>query len=512
VTETTTVPSTTSNGAGEAAGSIEVENPATGQVIATVPVVAPGEVAELAARARRAQPGWEALGFDGRAAVMKRCQKWVSDNSERVIETIVSETGKAYEEALLAEVAYVEGAFAFWAKNAEKYLEDERVKSASPFVKGRKLIVRHAPVGVVGVIGPWNYPLTNSFGDCIPALMAGNSVLLKPSEVTPLTSMFMGEALRECGLPEDVYQVVPGYGETGQALIDEVDFVMFTGSTATGKKVMERAARTLTPVSLELGGKDPMIVCADANLERAANAAVHYSMQNAGQTCVSTERLYVEEPIYDDFVRLVTDRVRDLRQGVPGGPGSTDLGAVINPPQSDIVERHVKDAVDHGARVLVGGGRRDENGHFFEPTVLVDVDHNMACMREETFGPTVPIMRVRDAEEAVRLANDSPYGLSASVWTKDAAKGERLARRIEAGVVTVNDSQVNYVALELPMGGWKQSGLGTRHGADGIRKYTKKQTVLVTSFAPMKKDLHMMPYTPRRTRFVKRLLKLFYGR
>ena len=497
----------------ETTTSIDVENPATGQVIATVPVVPPDEVAERVARARRAQPGWEALGFDGRAVVMKRCQKWISDNAERVIETIVSETGKAYEDALLAEVSYAEGAFQFWAKNAEGYLAEERVKTASPFAKGRKLIVRYAPVGVVGVIGPWNYPLTNSFGDSIPALMAGNAVVLKPSEVTPLTSMLMGEMLRECGLPEDVYQVVPGYGETAEALIDEVDFVMFTGSTATGRKVMERAARTLTPVALELGGKDPMIVCSDADLERAANAAVHYSMQNAGQTCISTERVYVEEPIYEEFVRLVTEKVSGLRQGRPAGPGSTDLGAVINPPQTDIVERHVKEAVEQGARVLVGGGRRDENGaHFFEPTVLVDVDHSMACMREETFGPTVPIMKVRDTEEAVRLANDSPYGLQASVWTKDAAKGERLARQIEAGAVTVNDAQVNYVALELPMGGWKESGLGSRHGADGIRKYTKKQSVLVTSFAPMKKDLHMMPYTPRRTRFVSKLLKLVYGR
>ena len=493
--------------------SIDVENPATGRVIATVPVVPPGQVADRVARARRAQPGWEALGFDGRAAVMKRCQKWVSDNAERVIETIVSETGKAYEDALLAEVSYAEGAFRFWAKNAESYLAEERVKTASPFAKGRKLVVRYAPLGVVGVIGPWNYPLTNSFGDCIPALMAGNAVLLKPSEVTPLTSMLMGEMLRECGLPEDVYQGVPGYGETAEALIDEVDFVMFTGSTATGKKVMARAAETLTPVALELGGKDPMIVCSDADLERAANAAVHYSMQNAGQTCISTERVYVEEPIYDDFVRLVTEKVSGLRQTTPAGPGSTDLGAVINPPQAEIVERHVKDAVEQGARVLVGGGRRDQNGgHFFEPTVLVDVDHSMACMREETFGPTVPIMKVRDAEEALRLANDSPYGLQASVWTKDSAKGERLARRIEAGAVTVNDAQVNYVALELPMGGWKQSGLGSRHGADGIRKYTKKQSLLVTSFAPMKKDLHMMPYSTRRTRFVSRLLKLVYGR
>ncbi|HEY7454337.1 MAG TPA: succinic semialdehyde dehydrogenase [Thermoleophilaceae bacterium] len=496
----------------ETTAGIDVENPATGQVIATVPVVSPDDVAERVARGRRAQPGWEALGFDGRAAVMKRCQKWMSDNAERVIETIVSETGKAYEEALLAEVGYAGNAFQFWAKNAEKYLAEERVKSGSPFVKGRKLIVRYAPLGVVGVIGPWNYPLTNSFGDCIPALMAGNSVVLKPSEVTPLTSMLMGDMLRECGLPEDVYQVLPGYGETAAAMIDEVDFVMFTGSTATGKKVMARAADTLTPVSLELGGKDPMIVCSDADLQRAANAAVHYSMQNAGQTCVSTERVYVEEPIYDDFVRLVTDKVSELRQGAPGGPGSTDLGAVINPPQSDIVERHVKEALESGARVLTGGGRRDEDGHYFEPTVLVDVDHSMSCMREETFGPTLPIMKVQDTEEAVRLANDTPYGLQASVWTKDAAKGERLARRIEAGSVTVNDAQVNYVALELPMGGWKESGLGTRHGADGIRKYTKKQSLLVTKFAPMKQDLHMMPYSSRRTRFVSKLLKLVYGR
>jgi acyl-CoA reductase-like NAD-dependent aldehyde dehydrogenase len=511
VTETVTAEQTDTQ-APATAQAIEVENPATGAIVASVPVVAPGEVAELVARARRAQAGWEALGFDGRAAVLRRCQRWISDNSERVIETIVSETGKTYEDALTAEIGYAVTAFAFWAKHAEEYLAEEKVKTSSPFAKGRKLIVRYAPVGVVGVIGPWNYPLTNSFGDCIPAMAAGNAVLLKPSEVTPLTSLLMGEMLRECGLPEDVYQVVPGYGDTGAALIDEVDFVMFTGSTATGKKVMERAARTLTPVALELGGKDPMIVCADADMERAANAAVHYSMQNAGQTCISTERVYVEEPVYDDFVQLVTERVNALRQGAPAGPGSTDLGAVIHPPQSDIVERHVSDAVERGARMLTGGNRRDGHGHFFEPTVLVDVDHSMACMREETFGPTVPIMKVRDADEAVRLSNDSPFGLQASVWTKDAAKGERLARRVEAGAVTVNDAQVNYLALELPMGGWKESGLGTRHGADGIRKYTKRQTLLVTSFAPLKRDVHMMPYSSGRTRFLGGLLRLLYGR
>ncbi len=492
--------------------AIDVENPATGESIATVSVVAAEDVPSLVARGRAAQPGWEALGFDGRARVLRRAQKWIVDNSDRVCETIVSETGKAWEEALMAEIGYAAGAFGFWAKNAEDYLSDERVRSASPFIKGRKLIVRYAPLGVVGVIGPWNYPLTNSFGDCIPALAAGNSVVLKPSEVTPLTSLLMGEMLRECGLPADVYQVAPGYGETGAALIDEVDFVMFTGSTATGKKVLERAARTLTPVGLELGGKDPMIVCADADVERAANAAVHYSMQNAGQTCISVERVYVEAPIYREFVDLVAGKVRELRQDVPRGPGTTDLGAVIHPPQSDIVERHVADAVERGAQVLVGGHRRDEgDAHFYEPTVLVDVDHSMSCMREETFGPTLPIMKVADADEAVRLANDSPYGLQASVWTKDTIKGERLARRVDAGAVTVNDAQINYLALELPMGGWKESGLGSRHGADGIRKYTKKQALLVTRFAP-KKDMHMLPYSAKKTKLLTRMLRFVYGR
>jgi acyl-CoA reductase-like NAD-dependent aldehyde dehydrogenase len=509
----TAVPEVQGNGGGAAAPAkqIEVENPATGQVIASVDVVSAEGIAELVARARAAQPGWEALGFEGRARVFERAQKWMVDNSDRVIRTIVSETGKAWEEAQFAEVVYVADALGFWARNARKFLADEKVKTASPFVRGRKLTLRYAPLGVVGVIGPWNYPLTNSFGDAIPAMAAGNAVILKPSEVTPLSPLLMGEMLRECGLPEGVYQVAPGFGETGAALIDEVDFIMFTGSTATGKKVMERAAHTLTPVSLELGGKDPMIVCADANVERAANAAVHYSMQNAGQTCISTERVYVEEPIYDEFVGLVTDKVRGLRQGAPGEAGSVDLGAIIHPPQSDIIEAHVKDAVDKGARVLTGGKRRDDRGHYYEPTVLVDVDHGMDCMREETFGPTLPIMKVADCDEAVRLSNDSPYGLQASVWTRDAAKGERLARAVEAGAVTVNDAQINFVALELPMGGWKSSGLGSRHGADGIRKYTKKQALVVTRFAP-KKGLHMLPYSSKRTKLIGRIISFVYGR
>jgi acyl-CoA reductase-like NAD-dependent aldehyde dehydrogenase len=501
------------NASATAAGDIAVENPATGEVIARVPDTTAEQVAELARAARAAQPAWEALGFEGRARILRRAQKWLVDNSERVIETIVSETGKAYEDALIAEVMYAANAFGFWAKHAPSYLADQRIKSASPLLKGKRMVLRYRPLGLVGVIGPWNYPLTNSFGDAIPALAAGNTVILKPSEVTPLTSLLMADALRECGLPDGVFAVATGAGATGAALVDAVDMIMFTGSTATGKKVMARAAETLTPVSLELGGKDPMVVLADADVERAANAAVYYAMLNGGQTCVSVERVYVEAPVYDEFVAKVTEKARALRNDRSTGPGTADVGSMTFPPQVDIVERHVRDAVDKGARVVVGGerGHDGQGGYWFEPTVLVDVDHTMQCMREETFGPTLPIMKVADAEEAIRLANDSPYGLGGAVFSKDVARGEAVARRIEAGAVCVNDSNVNYTALELPMGGAKASGLGSRHGADGIRKYTQQQALLISRLHP-KRDLHMYPYSARMTGVLGKLVRVLYGR
>ncbi|MEA2347383.1 MAG: hypothetical protein QOG62_1170 [Thermoleophilaceae bacterium] len=497
-------PAAQTNGSA-AAGQIEVIAPATGAVIAHVPDMSAGQIKELVDRARAAQPGWHALGFEGRARYMLKLKDWFVENKDEVLEALIQETGKTREDALIADWVYVADSFSFWAKRAEKYLADEKVRSHSPFLLGKKLIVRHEPLGVVGVIGPWNFPLALCIGDAIPALMAGNTVIAKPSEITPLTNMLIGRAWEQIGAPTDTYLVATGGGATGAALVDHADMIMFTGSTVTGKKIMAQAAQTLTPVSLELGGKDPMIVLRDADVERAANFAVQYSMMNAGQVCQSVERVYVEEPVYDEFVSKVVEKTKALRQGVPAGGGSVDVGAVIHPPQADIVERHVNDAVDKGARVLTGGHRKEQGGLFFEPTILVDVDHTMAAMTEETFGPTMPIMKVRDEDEAVRLANDSPYGLNSSVFTKDIEKGERIARRITAGNSCVNDCMINYAAQEVPFGGWGDSGLGSRHGAGGIRKYTRSQTITVTRVGP-RRELHFYPYEKKRTARVEKVV------
>lgn len=450
------------------------------------------------------------MGFAGRAVVLRRMQRWMSDHADELLRIVQAETGRVFEDSVL-ELAYPLTALGYWAHNSKKLLRGKRIVGTSPFVLGKKLRAHHVPHGLVGIIAPWNFPITIGFGDSIPALAAGNAVILKPSEITPLSIEVIREGLLDCGMPEGVFQVATGAGETGAAVVDVVDMVMFTGSTATGRKIGARAAERLIPVSLELGGKDPMIVLADANLERAANLAVFGANVNSGQVCLSTERFYVEAPVYDDFVARVVAKVKALRQGVPVAPGSVDVGAIISPAQVDIIDSHVRDAVGKGARILVGGEPAAEGpGRFYQPTVLVGVDHSMKCMTEETFGPLIPIMKVADAEEAIRLANDSAYGLAATIMTRNRKRGAALARRIEAGSVSVNDMLTHCFALGLPMGGVKTSGIGTRHGEDGIRKFCKKQSVLVARSFP-NKDLHFYPTNPRISPKLLKAVQVLYG-
>lgn len=486
---------------------ISVLDPARGIEVGSVPDLGREEVRRFADRARAAQAAWGEAPVAERCAVLRRLRVWLLDHADEVIATVISETGKTWEDGLFAEVAYTSQAAGFWARRAPGWLADRRLRASSPAVIGRRSIVRYEPHGLVGVVAPWNYPLSNALGDCLPALVAGNAVLLKPSEETPLTALLAQRALRECGLPQDVLLVATGRGETGAAVVDEVDMVMFTGSTRTGRTIGVRCGERLIPCSLELGGKDPMIVLADADLDRAANAAVYYGMFNAGQTCISVERVYVEDAAHDAFVDRVVSRVQALRVGDGhGGPGTVDVGSLTFPPQRALVEAHVRDAQQRGARVLVGGRSGPAGGLFYEPTVLVDVDHTMRCMREETFGPTLPIMRVADEDEAIRLANDSPYGLAASVFTRDAARGERIARRLQAGSVAVNDALVFYAAMALPMGGWKESGVGVRHGAEGLRKYCRSQSLVVAGRLPSR-DPHMFPNRRRRSRLLLQALR-----
>jgi acyl-CoA reductase-like NAD-dependent aldehyde dehydrogenase len=512
---------TTRSEAGSAAGdgvpptdteAIEVRRPADGSLITTVPIDPPGRVDEVVARVRAAQPEWEALGVSGRRRWLARLRDWLIANGDRVADVMQAETGKVRADAEI-EAPLICDVINFYGANAARFLADETPRPHLPMLKVKRLRVVYRPYQVVGNISPWNFPLILSFDDSIAALQAGAAVVIKPSEFAPMTTMELVRAWKEEIGGPDVLDVVNGVGETGGALVDACDFIQFTGSERTGKVVMKRAAETLTPVSLELGGKDPMIVLRDANVERAVNGAAYGGLVNTGQACTSIERVYVEEPIYDEFVSRLTERVTKLRQGGDGRSCSTEIGAMTTPAQLEKVSEQVEDARQKGARVLTGGRRGDGPGDWYEPTVIADADHSMKVMREETFGPVVPVMKVGDADEAVRMANDTTYGLGGAVFTREAAAGERIARRVEAGTVAVNDLFVtNYSVLGLPMGGWKSSGIGYRHGAVGIRKFCRTESITVPRIRPPKREFLWFPYSRRQRGMIRRLYRLLNAR
>ncbi len=449
-------------------------NPATGAPAGQVRWTDPATVPALAAELREAQREWEQRGPRARTKTLARFAVWLDDHRDQIDRLLIAETGKSSVDAA-QEVTMLVMIASYYVRTLEKVMAPEKRPAPLAFLALKKIEVHYRPRAVVGIIAPWNFPVANAMMDALGALAAGCSVLLKPSERTPLTAELLQRGWLESGAPP-VFRLAQGAREVSEAVIDVADYIQFTGSTATGKKVMERAARRLTPVSLELGGKDPMIVCEDADVELAANAAVWGGLFNAGQMCVSVERVYVLEQVYDRFVAAVVKAVNAIEIGAGQG---THIGALIDETQVAVTARHVEEALARGARALTGGQRAAGPGSFYPPTVLVDVDHSMACMTEETFGPTLPIMKVASVAEAVRLANDSPYGLSASVFSKDVDRAKDIAVQLDCGAVNVNDVVANLKCTTAPMGGWKDSGIGARFGgADGIRKFCRQETVV----------------------------------
>jgi succinate-semialdehyde dehydrogenase/glutarate-semialdehyde dehydrogenase len=492
----------------ETARQIVSYNPATGEELGRVPLGSKDDVERSIAHAREAQKSWAVLSFDKRAEFIMRARTLLLEEMDEIASLISSETGKPRSEALAMEILPTLDLMQFFARKTGRLLRPEKIDIGLYGFLGRSSQIEYRPLGVIGIISPWNFPWALPLGEVVMALMAGNAVVLKPSELTPLVGLKIGEMLKRAGLPEGLLEVVTGDGATGAAVVEGgVDKVMFTGSVATGKKVAEVAARKLTPVVLELGGKDPMIVLEDADIAAAASGAVWGAFANSGQACASVERCYVAEPVAEAFLQRVVEGTRALRQGTGE---DTDVGAMSNNRQLEIVEDHIRDAVARGARILVGGGRPaiSERGYFHEPTVLANVDHTMKIMREETFGPVLPVMTFKTEEDAVALANDSAFGLTASVWSRDIGRARRLASRVQAGTVMVNEVLYTHGIAQTPWGGVKESGLGRTHGRLGLLELVTPHHVHTNRMTGVH-DVWWFNYTPQASVLFRNLARRF---
>jgi acyl-CoA reductase-like NAD-dependent aldehyde dehydrogenase len=471
-----------SQGSVTAHGTLAVYEPGSGKLVGEVRVSTPAQVREAAASSRAAQKAWGARSYKERGQVLFRFQQLVLDRADELADLIVRENGKTRNEALFMEVLPVADLTWYFARKAERLLRDERLPLH--MFPHKKSYLRFYPRGVIGIISPWNYPFSIPAGDTVMALMAGNGVVLKPSEFTPLVAERMRALLEEAGIPRGLMQVVQGKGDVGAELIRSgVNMVVFTGSVATGRKVNVAAAEQMIPCVLELGGKDPAIVLPDADLDTTALKVAWGAFANSGQTCASVERVYVHESIAPQLTEKLVKLAQGLRQGEPNSY-DVDVGAMTTQMQVEIVKRHLEDARAKGATVLAGGEVKvyPDGGRFVQPTVLTGVTHEMALMRDETFGPMLPIMTFRTEEEAVRLANDSPYGLSAYVFTRDKAKADRIANQLLAGTVMHNDTLYTHAAPETPWGGVKASGLGRVHGKHGLRDLCEVRHVNLERF------------------------------
>ena len=494
-------------------GMLVVRNPATGRVLAELPEATREDVHAAVARARAAQPAWAATPLGERLAALDRFRALLLEDRLGMAEQVTRETGKPFVEALGVDVLIALDAAQWVVRNAERVLAPEVIRLRNPLFVGRVSRITREPLGVVGVVSPWNYPLAIPASHALHALAAGNAVVLKPASLAPLTALRMAGLFHEAGVPRDVLQVVVGSGRVaGEALAGaDVDHVAFTGSVPVGRAVERRLRDRGVPSCMELGGSDPALVLRDAPYEHAVKGVVWGRFTNAGQTCAATKRAYVHRSLYDRFVADAAREAAALRLGDPMSP-DTDVGPLTDPASVREMTALVEDAVKRGARVLCGGRPRPDLGpQWFEPTVLVDVPPDARVLAEETFGPLLPIVPFDDEDEAVRLANATPFGLSASVWTRDLARGEALARRLHAGTVTLNDVAYTYAANETPWGGVKDSGHGRTHGRWGLLDMTRMRHVNVVPAARPVGQAWWFPYSPALRTFFDQGARFLYG-
>lgn len=495
-----------------AAQALAVHNPATGELIGELEISTPEEVGAAVARAAAAQPAWAERNVRERIRVLRQFIRLLHERKSEMARLITREAGKPYVEALFTEVIVALDAADFAASQAYSFLRPERVRHANPLLKSRSSWLLREPYGVVGIISPWNYPLGILAADALAALVTGNAVVIKPSEFTPYTALEFQKLLHQAGVPRDVVQVVIGEGPAGAALLEApIQKLVFTGSVPTGRRVAEAAARRLLPVVLELGGKDPMLVLDDADLDVTSTAAVWGGFVNAGQTCLSVERCYVHRSLYEKFLASCVEKTSQLRIG-NGMDQHTDVGPMIHERQLRIVEAQVEDARQRGARVLCGGRRLHELGaNFYAPTVVADVTSEMLLARDETFGPVLPVSPFSSDDEAVALANGSEFGLAASIWTADRARGEAMARRIDAGTVMVNDVVSCFGIREAPHGGVKSSGIGRSHGRHGLEEMVRLKYLDSDRLSRMKK-VWWYGYGPQFTGHIEGFADFLFGR
>jgi acyl-CoA reductase-like NAD-dependent aldehyde dehydrogenase len=499
----------------EQRGIIECYEPATLRPLGFVPVTAPETLPEIVARAQKAQQSWAKTPFSERKKVLGFILDYVLTHADQLVDVVARDAGKTRHNAMLGEVWPVVEKARWTIKHGERYLASETVSSGM-FVHKRARI-EYAPLGVIAVIAPWNYPLQNILGPAIPALMAGNAVIIKASEWVAWSSAHFQKvfnaAFKAAGYSTDLVRIVDGYAKTGAALINSgVDKVIFTGSLENGKRVLAEAAKTLTPVVLELGGKDPLIVCDDAHLEQAVHAALTGCFINCGQNCLASERTLVFDRVYDKFADRVGQLARALRQGEPLGDAVVDVAAIVSPLQLELIDELVQDAIARGAKLLAGGKRvLDDRGQYYAPTVLGDVTESMRIAQEETFGPVMLLMRVRDEEDALRVANGTPYGLGATVCSKDKRRVARITSALSVGNVSVNDFGLTYMAMDLPFGGVRGSGFGRLNGREGLRACTNVKAVLDDRF-PLHFPAKVFPVSADSTDLARDVLRLLYER